>query len=99
MAKNERILKNDDNSDTYSLDHWEEIIGVVETINNNSITLRCSKRFVLEVGKESLMKWKYMLKRGALVGILKLDYESFKVRLVKNVLQQDTFSDEPSNRR
>ena len=63
---------------------WTEAVGTVKEIDESSVSLLCTRKITLRLGKENLAKWKHLLVKGSLIGILKLDDGSFRVRLVES---------------
>ena len=68
----------------FSAGPWNEAVGRVDTVDDNSIGLLCTRKITLRLGKENLAKWRHLLTKGSLIGILELDDGSFRVRLVES---------------
>ena len=54
---------------------WNEIIGTVQQVGKVHIMLLCSKEFMIKCSRQTIHQYRHILKKGALVGILKTERE------------------------
>ncbi len=72
-----------DGTDVLILNPWEELVGFVSSVSNDSLTILCIKKVTLYVRRENLAKWRRRLRKGTHVGILILgDGKSIRVRKI-----------------
>lgn len=61
---------------------WNEVVGTVEDVGDDSVTLLCTRKVTLRIRAEDLRKILHLLRLGALVGVLVLEDGSVRVRVV-----------------
>jgi hypothetical protein len=80
------VATRDGESDSFaknrSLGLWNETVGRVTRVNRTSLTLLCVREIELEVENEILTKWHHILRKGALIGVLKLDDGTVRIRRI-----------------
>ncbi len=69
--------------DEFRLKPWSEIIGRIESIDDNLLTLSCSKMLRFRVPREAVASLGRKLCKGSEVSILVLDNGDVKVKVVR----------------
>ena len=66
-----------------SLGSWGEVTGEVKKVDDDSITLSCTKNIKIRLSPESIRSWRKVLHTGDIVAILVLDdAKSIRVRRI-----------------
>lgn len=63
-----------------SLSVWNELLGVVDEATEDYVLLKCTRIFRVRVPSGGLKPSKHLLRKGAKVGVLRLDDGNIKVR-------------------
>lgn len=63
-----------------TIPQWTEIIGLVEEIENNFLTIICSRTVRIPIGKSVLAS--KQIKKGSKIGVLTLDEGRVRIRLL-----------------
>jgi hypothetical protein len=70
------------NRRSQALGPWDELIGTLVEIGPNSITLKCTRRFEIELDGDVLGTLKSSLRLAEQVALIRLDDGTFRVRRV-----------------
>ncbi len=85
-----RVVEAQEGVENPSLDAWTEIIGKVESITKDSITLTQRRLISIKISSNAIQNWRKILRKGKVVGVLMLDDRTFRIRLVRNQAPQNS---------
>ena len=64
---------------------WDEIVGRVENIGEDHITLRCLHVISIRIPSDLMRNWRKASRKGSVIGILMLDDGTIKVRPIHGI--------------
>jgi|GEM_PF-3055616 hypothetical protein len=79
-----RRARHNKNNTRNLLGPWNEVIGKVEKIDYDSITLKCLRTVTIQIPPDTIEAWRRTLHSGSKIGVLMLNDGKFKVRTIRD---------------